>query len=117
MRQKVEVISAVHSPQGRVQRQVASWLLQAAHRPTRQFVQHMLQAFRHLVAIDQAASEHFLATGVLGVAGVVEDFHGGKATEFLKMVVQTEGEKEVQRQVDPHDHTGLGESVSPAHWH
>jgi hypothetical protein len=36
------------------------------------------------VAIDQAATEHFLAAGVLGVAGVVEDFHGDKATEFLK---------------------------------
>jgi hypothetical protein len=44
----------------------------------------MLQAFRHLVAIDQAATEHFLVTGVLGVAGIVEDFHGDKATEFLK---------------------------------
>ena len=32
-------------------------------------------------------------------------------------MVQTEGEKEVQRQVDPHDHTGLGGSVSPAHQH
>jgi hypothetical protein len=44
----------------------------------------MLQSLRHLVAIDQAATKHFLAAGVLGVAGVVEDFHGGKATEFLK---------------------------------
>jgi hypothetical protein len=29
------------------------------------------------VAIDQAAPEHFLAACVLGVVGVVEDFHGG----------------------------------------
>jgi hypothetical protein len=28
------------------------------------------------VAIDQAAPEHFLAACVLGVVGVVEDFHG-----------------------------------------
>jgi hypothetical protein len=44
----------------------------------------MLQSLRHLVAIDQAATKHFLVTGVLGVAGIVEDFHGDKATEFLK---------------------------------
>jgi hypothetical protein len=28
------------------------------------------------VAIDQTAPEHFLAACVLGVVGVVEDFHG-----------------------------------------
>jgi hypothetical protein len=44
----------------------------------------MLQALWHLMAIDQAATEHFLAACVFGVAGVVEDFHGDKATEFLK---------------------------------
>ena len=36
------------------------------------------------MAIDQAATKHFLAAGVLGVAGVVEDFHAEKLTEFLK---------------------------------
>jgi hypothetical protein len=36
----------------------------------------MLQALRHFVAVDHAASEHFLAACVLCVLGVVEDFHG-----------------------------------------
>ena len=77
MGQKVQVIGAVYLKQSRVQRQVRCRLHQAAHRPPRQFVQHMLKPLRHLVAIDQAAPKHFLAACVKGVLGVVEDLHGG----------------------------------------
>jgi hypothetical protein len=41
-----------------------------------QFIQHIAQTVGHFVAIDQTAPEHFLAACMLGVVGVVEDFHG-----------------------------------------
>jgi hypothetical protein len=49
---------------------------QLPHRAELQFIQHKAQTVRHFVAIDQSAPEHFLAACVLGVVGVVEDFHG-----------------------------------------
>jgi hypothetical protein len=48
---------------------------QLPHRAALQFIQHKAQTVGHFVAIDQAAPEHFLAACVLGVVGVVEDFH------------------------------------------
>jgi hypothetical protein len=43
------------------------------------------------MAIDQAAPEHFLATSVLGVVGVVEDFHGSVTCLGSSVPVPKEG--------------------------
>jgi antitoxin (DNA-binding transcriptional repressor) of toxin-antitoxin stability system len=46
------------------------------------------------VAIDQAAPEHFLAACVLGVVGVVEDFHevdGSKGAIITQKMVTRHG--------------------------
>ena len=77
MGQKIQIIRRMDSGHGGIHIQRCIGRQQLTHRAALQFIQHIAQAVRHFVAIDQTAPEHFLAACVLGVVGVVEDFHGG----------------------------------------
>jgi hypothetical protein len=65
----------MHAGHGGIHIQRCIGCQQLPHRAALQFIQHIAQTVGHFVAIDQAAPEHFLAACVLGVVGVVEDFH------------------------------------------
>ena len=74
--QKCQIVRRMHAGRCGVHIRRCIRRQQLPHRAALQFIEDIAQTVRHFVAIDQAAPEHFLAACVLGVVGVVEDFHG-----------------------------------------
>jgi hypothetical protein len=75
----------MHAGHGGIHIQRCIGRQQLPHRAALQFIQHKAQTVGPFMAIDQAAPEHFLAACVLGVMGVMENFHENiSAAECVK---------------------------------